>query len=327
MAHLRIAKPATEAQKTTQTTLDTWMITAEEARSWKLPPFQRPLRVNAKVQELAGQIAIDGGVIPGVFCIGLLGGERYLVDGQHRREAFLMAADMAKEKTKEELTGFLDVRVVHFSTMAEMAEEFVNLNSRLVTMKPDDIIRGLEASYPTISEVRKACPFVGYDQIRRNERSPVVSMSTVLRVWVGSARDVPHSSGTTAAQLATALSDDESKHLIDFLDCCHKAWGKDAAYYKLWTSLNLIICAWLYRRIVMSAYSAKTQRIDKAQFTKCLMHLSTADLYVSWLVGRNLNTRDLGPGYKRVKGLFGTRLEQDTGRKHYLPQPSWASSE
>jgi hypothetical protein len=314
MTQIRIVRPTTDAQKTTETTLDTWEITPDVAKSWKLPPFQRPLRVNAKVIALAGQIALDGGVIPGVFCIGSLGGERYLVDGQHRREAFLMS---------DCLTGYIDVRVAHFKTMGEMAEEFVNLNSRLVNMRPDDIIRGLESSYEPIAKLRKACPFVGYDMIRRSDKAPVVSMSTVLRTWMGSAHDVPHTSGTSAAQLATEFTTEDSTHLMDFLGCAIAAWGKDAAYHRLWSSLNLTVCMWLYRRLVMSAYSVKTQRLTKEQFTRCLMSLSAAEVYVDWLLGRNLNTRDLSPAYQRIKGLFASRLEVDTERKHLLPSPPW----
>ena len=324
-SYLKITKPITDAQKITQTTLDCWSVTVADARSWKLPPFQRPLNVNAKVQQLAGRIVLDGGVIPGVFCIGLLDGDRYLVDGQHRREAFFMAAEIAKAKDDPPLVGYVDVRIVHFETMAEMSEEFVNLNSRLVNMRSDDIVRGMEAGCSQVLAIRKSCPFVGYDQIRRGERSPIISMSLVLRMWMGSAHDVPHTTGTSAAQLANELSEDDSGRVIDFLGCCYGAWGRDQAYQKLWGALNLALCAWLYRRIVLSAYSAKTQQIDDQQFTRCLMSLSAASPYIDYLVGRNMGARDIGPAYQRMKILFVARLEQDTGRKHYLPQPPWAS--
>ena len=51
--------------------------------------------------------------------------------------------------------------------MAEMGDAFVALNSRLVNMRPDDILRGLEGSIPALQEIRASCPFVGYDQIRQ----------------------------------------------------------------------------------------------------------------------------------------------------------------
>lgn len=60
--------------------------------------------------------------------------------------------------------------------------------------------------------------------------------------------------------------------------------------------------------------------------TKCLMSVSAAEIYVDWLVGRNMSARDLSPAYKRLKGLLASRLEGDTGRKHLLPQPPWAAN-
>jgi hypothetical protein len=37
---------------------------------WKLPAFQRPLRVNAKVLALVEEIRTEGGVIPGILTLG-----------------------------------------------------------------------------------------------------------------------------------------------------------------------------------------------------------------------------------------------------------------
>lgn len=314
---LKIIKPTTDAERTTQTTLDTWEITPNIARSWKLPTFQRPLRVNDKVIAIAKQIAADGGVIPGVFCIGILEKERWLVDGQHRREAFLLS---------ECSVGYVDARVFYAESMAEMADEFVRLNSRIVNMRPDDIVRGLEASCPPLAKLRKRAPFIGYDQIRRSEKSPVLSASQCLRCWAGSAHDVPHTSGTSAAQLAAQFSMEDSDQLVDFLDCCITAWGRDAANARLWGGLNLTICAWLWRRLVLTAYSTKTTRISKEQFAKCLMSLSAATAYVDWLLGRQLCPRDLAPAYDRIKKVIAGRIETDTGKKVLMPAPPWASS-
>lgn len=323
--NLKIVKPTTEAERQTRTTMDCWSFSVESAREWKLPPFQRGLRVGSKVQDVAQQIAASGGVLPGVICIGVLEGERFLVDGQHRREAFFMACEIVRAKGLPDLTGFADVRIAHFSSMAEMADEFARLNSHLVAMRPDDMLRALESSCAEMAKVRRGCPFIGYDQIRRGDRSPVVSMSAALRTWVGSRHDVPHSSGTSAAEMARELSEEESSGMVRFFSCGHQAWGGDRAYHKMWSSLNLIVCAWIYRRIVLSAYSQKTEQIGDREFAACLMQLSADSTYGQWLVGRHLSSRDLGPAYLRVKNLFAIRLEHDSGRRHYLPQPAWAS--
>lgn len=317
MTTFRIVKPQTEAQKTTGTTMDTIEVTPDIVKSWKLPPFQRPFRLNEKVQLLAQQIKRDDGVIPGVITLGILDRERYLVDGQHRREAFVIS---------ECLVGFVDVRVLHFADMAEMGDEFVNLNSQISKMRPDDILRGLEASYEPLRKIRRRCPFVGYDMIRRSEKSPVLSMSAAIRCWVGSGTEVPRSSCGSAATLARTFSGEEADQLIKFLDCAIAAWGRDAQYARLWSSLNLSLCMWLYRRLVIAPYSSKTQRLSDDQFTKCLMSVSATEMYVDWLLGRNLGNRDLSPAYGRLKGIFVSRLEHDTGKRHLLPQPAWASN-
>lgn len=315
---LKIVKPSTEAERTTQTTLDTIEVTPDLVRSWKLPPFQRPLRVNDKLISLSQQIKRDDGVIPGIFTIGVLNKERWLIDGQHRREAFLMS---------ECLTGYMDVRVCHFATMAEMGEEFVNLNSRIVQMRPDDIMRGLEDSYPPLTKIRRRCPFVGYDQIRRNEKGPMLSMSALLRCWHGSNGEVPKSGGMSATSLATTLTADDADTICDFLEIAFKAWGRDLVYARLWGNLNLTICMWMYRRLVLAPATpaSRVHRMTKDQFAKCMMSLSASD-YVDWLLGRNSTSRDNSPAYQRIKAVFAKRLEVEIGNRVLLPQPAWASN-
>lgn len=314
---LKIVKPSTEAERTTQTTLDTIEVTPDLVRSWKLPPFQRPLRVNEKVMNLASQIKRDDGIIPGISTLGVFNKERWLIDGQHRREAFLLS---------ECLVGFMDVRICHYGSMAEMGEEFVNLNSRLVTMRPDDILRGLEDSHPALAKIRKRCSYVGYDQIRRNEKGPVLSMSALLRCWYGSAGEVPASGGTSAMKIAAIITAEDADQVIAFLDDAFKAWGRDQAYSRLWGNLNLTLCMWIYRRLVMASAvpGSRVQRIPREMFVKCLMSLSASD-YVDWLLGRNSQTRDNSPAYMRIKAAFAKRLEVELGHKPVLLQPAWSS--
>src|SRR5687767_8223986 len=160
------------APKSVRSTMDTVLLTQEWVKSMAHVPFQRPLRVNEKVSALAEELKCSGGVIPGVLTIGVIGKERYLVDGQHRVEAFKLSGLR---------DGYADVRICHFDSMAEMGEEFVNLNSQLVRMRPDDILRGMEGSNIGLTMIRKACEFVGYDMIRRGASAPILSMSTMLR--------------------------------------------------------------------------------------------------------------------------------------------------
>jgi hypothetical protein len=315
MNFFKIAKPSTDAQKSTQTTLETIEVTPKQIEAWRIPPFQRPLRINEKVMLLAQQIKRDDGVIPGVMTVGVLNKEQYLIDGQHRRQAFLLS---------ECIVGYVDVRTCHFDDMAAMGEEFVNLNSRLVNMRPDDILRGLEDTYAPIARIRKRCQFVGYDQIRRSERSPMLSMSALLRCWGMSAAEVPRGGTGSALARAKTLAMEEAEMCIDFLQLAFGAWGRDSAYSRLWLNLNLTLCMWLYRRLVITPYSTKTVRLTKEQFGKCLMSLSADSHYLDWLVGRNVGVRDMSPAYAKIKTIFATRLQLETGRRYQLPQPAWA---
>ncbi len=318
MAVLKIVKPATEAERTTRTTMDTIEITPSIVRSWKTPPFQRPLRVSAKVMEISSEIADNDGVVPGIVTIGVLGADRYVVDGQHRLEAFLQSNCTV---------GYLDVRFVHHGDMADMAEEFYKLNSRIVSMRPDDYLRALESSSELLRKVRKRCPFVGYDMIRRGDHSPILSASVALRCWWTSGREVPQGGGASLMTIVKEYQTEEADSIIGFLEVAHAAWGRDYEYARLWGSLNLTLCMWLYRRLVMSAYSTKTQRVTKEMFQKCLMALSADATFLDWLLGRKLTDRDRSPAYGRIKNLFAKRLEAETGKRPLLPAPAWAAGQ
>jgi hypothetical protein len=312
-----VPKPQSIAEKTTKTTVDTIIVTKKIALSWQTPPFQRPLRINEKVKALAEEIKRNGGVIPGVLTIGVLSNESYRLDGQHRIEAFLMSG-------VEE--GYADIRTLFCHDMGQMGEEFVKLNSQLVRMRPDDILRGLEGAYPALSLIREKCRFVGYDMIRRGEKAPLVSMSAVLRIWRGSHQDVPATPSVAAASLATTFTEEEADQLCAFLNVCYEAWGRDNENSRLWGALNLVICAWLYRRTVIFQHSPKTPRLTKDLFKKCLMSLSADTHYVDWLLGRHLGERDRSPAYDRIKHLFTIRLANEMGVKPKLPAPAWSNS-
>ena len=315
MPKIAAIRPITKPQKTTRTVLDTIVFSRQEAMAWKNPLFQRPLRVNDKVLALAQEIKANGGVIPGIITLGSMSAEMYLLDGQHRREAFLIS---------ELREGFADVRTHFFDTMAEMGEEFVLLNSQLVRLRPDDILRGLEQSSPALMELRKKCPFIGYDQIRRGTASPILSMSSVIRCFNASAHDSPSPQAGSAASIATSFTEEDGKTLAVFLSLAIRAWGRDAEYARLWGNLNLALCMWLYRRTVLVQWSTKIPKLSPDVFVKCMMSLSADGQYVDWLRGRNLREKDRPPCYRRIKEIFVRRIFEETKRKIALPQPAWA---
>lgn len=308
----RLVTEQQHPQKVTHTQTDTIHITPEIVKRWKNPPFQRPLKVNKRVEELAKKIAEDGGVLPGMVTLGVLDRERYLIDGQHRREAFLISGCAE---------GYTDIRLHHFDTMADMGQEFVNLNSQLVRLDADDILRGLESSSTALTAVRKKCPFVGYDNVRRGAGTPLLSMSALLRCWLGSAAEAPTAKGSVT-EIAKIVSNEDAAGIADFLTIAIGAWGKDPEHYRLWGNLNLALCMWLYRRIVVTRHSPRTTLLTKEQFGKCLMSLAADAHYSEWLLGRQLTERDRPPAYRRIKEAFVKRLaEEMPGKKAVLPAP------
>lgn len=316
---MKLVKPSGEAERATQTTVDTIEVTRRLAASWKSPPFQRDMRVNQKVVELIEDVRRNG-VLPGVLTLGVLDGEVYVVDGQHRVGAFT-AADIP--------VCYADVRTHHFRTMAAMAEEFVRLNSQLVSLRPDDILKGLEQSNPHLQRIRKKCPFVGYDMVRRSEKAPIVSMSMLMRLWAGTRVDTPSTTtGGSAATAAGNLDEQETTRLIEFLSICFEAWGRDAEYARLWGSLNLILCAWLYRRVVdghgNTKATSRSTRLEPDQFRRCLMALSSDENYIDYLANRRVTDRDRAPAYNRIKAIFARRYHAEHNTKMLLPSPSWA---
>lgn len=301
----------TKPQRATKTSVDTVLINAELLKKWQAPPFQRPLRVNDRVATLSEQLKQTSGVLPGVITVGVLDGVTYLLDGQHRIEAFKVAGITE---------GFADVRTHYFSSMGDMGEEFVLLNSSLVKLRPDDILRGLEGTVEALSNLRKRCPFVGYDMIRRNTRSPIISVAQVLRAWKGSAPEVPTTGGMSSYVLARQLTIDDSEQLASFLLLAEPAWGRDLEYRRLWTMLNLCICMWLYRRVVIQPLNPRV-RLTSDLFGKCLMELSADRRYIDWLSGRSLRELDRSPAYSRIKVIFARRAFRETGKRQLLPSP------
>jgi hypothetical protein len=325
MGNVVSLRGAHQPPKSDRSKMETLIVTQAMVMSWRVPPFQRPVRVNAKVTSVVEQIK-SAPYIEGVLTLGVLKSDPstiYIVDGQHRIEAF---------KISEVKEAIADVRVIIFDSMAEMAEEFVHLNSSLVKMRPDDILRGLENSVLALKTIRKTCDFVGYDQIRRRGGSgPIVSMSALIRCWRAASYETPagSTSGLSAAGIAQSIDQTSLQNLLAFLSVAHTAWGRDPEYYRLWGNLNLTLCMWLWNKLIIDKDRSGNKRyatLSIPEFKKCLMSISTYDDYLSWLVGRALGDRDRSPAYSRLKNIFAGRLAEDRKTERImLPQPAWSS--
>ncbi len=319
-----VTKLTTKSERKTRTTQDTIMVTPRSVEAWRPGPVQRPIHVNAKVLAAIEQLKVDGGVWRGVVTLGILDGVTYCVDGGHRKYIFLQSGLPE---------GYVDVRICHFESMAEMGEEFDELNSHLVNMRPDDHLRALEASLPALAEIRSRCPFVGYDQLRRGPSSPMVGMSQILRAWRSSDGDTPagQKSGMAARDVARSFTDAEVAPLASFLNMAFEAFGRDVEYQRLWGTLNITLCMWLFRRMVLPPTqhnpNARAIHISREQFKKCLMSLSADGHYLDWLVGRVMSDRDRSPAYSHIRSIFAARLRADMPEANpKMPQPAWCSS-
>lgn len=303
--------------------METLIVSADQVSQWRVPPFQRPVRVNAKVAAMAEELKSGTVALSGIITLGKVGRDHalYIVDGQHRIEAFRISG-------VPEIIA--DVRIVHFDNMAEMADEFVQLNSALVRMRPDDVLRGLEPTSSAMRAIRSECPFVGYDQIRRGGTSgSILSMNAVIRCWFASAPETPAHTmgGVTGAQAVMTMDPQAVEQMVGFLRTAHSAWGRDAEYYRLWANLNLTLCMWLWRRLVLDRTRGVKRAVvlTEAQFKQCLMSVSADSNYIDWLLGRTTSERDRGPAYQKLKAIFSRRLVLEGVAKPLLPSPSWAT--
>jgi hypothetical protein len=219
--------------------------------------------------------------------------------------------------------------------MAEMAEEYRRLNSQIARMTPDDILKALETENVHLKRIRKACPWIGYSHIRQSPNSPILSMALVLKLWHGSAAETPvpyisaiegKAGRPSVADAADALTETDADLLIEFLSVCYSAWGKDKEHMRLYGSLNLGLCMWLYRRTVISPMGGRVVRLDSDIFKKCAMSVAASGDYIDFLLGRQLRDRDRSPGYGHLRRIFVSRLEIETGKRAMFPKPVWATS-
>jgi len=311
-----------DTPRTDRSSMETMLLTPQGVERWRKPPFQRELRETPRVVALAEEIKKESGILPGIITLGQLGGELYLVDGQHRLHAFKLSGLSE---------GLADVRVRYFKTMAEMSAEFIELNGALVRMRTDDITRAQEERNEHIAQLRKRCPFVGYDHIRSAGGKTLLSMATAIRIWFGSAGETP-STGPASSDAINMLNAEEGDKLARFLQMCFAAWGRDTEHFRLWSALNLGILMWLWRRIVLGTNlppyrgGSRILSIKADTFEKCCMGLAADSRYTEWLIGRALRERDRPPCYSRIREIFTRRLAIEGIRGPRFPHEDWTKS-
>lgn len=305
----------TDDEKRARSKTDTILITLELLEGLLRPPFQRMLQEPPAVKAEAAKMLANGGIISGTITIGYLAGLYYVCDGQHRLRAFVLSGLT---------TGLATVTVCYVDSMLEMEKKFRELNKPLVTMKADDTLRAMELHAPALRQIRSLCPFVGYGNLRRNASNAILAMSAVIRAWTSSEMEKPGKPIGGVGTMAELLSSADVEQISNFLAEAHAAWGRDREYIRLWNMLNMTLCMWFYRRLVLTPYSVRVPHLTPQQFRHCLMELSADANYIDWLSARSLSDRDRTPAYNRIKVIFARRLGEELGHKVNLPQPEWA---
>ena len=306
-------KMRTNAEKDFCTTTGVEVVTPEWVKELKKHPFQRPITENKKLLEIAEKIKTTE-EIPGTIQIAVFDKNMYKLDGQHRLHAFMISG------VKEALAVII---YKHFDEESKMGIEYINIQGQIVRTRPDDILRAFEESSEPLQLIRKKCSFVGYDNIRRGGKgSPILGMSVLLRCWSGSTADTPISATGSAYHTAQALSLESAENCANFLLLAEKAWGSDPEYARLWTSLNLTLCMWIYQRTIVHPKLDKL-RLKPDLFRIGISALSANSDYLDWLIGRTLSERHRAPAYGRIKTLIGKRLAAETGKRSMLPSAEW----
>jgi hypothetical protein len=289
--------------------------------AWQAPGFQRPITDNAKLERYAMSL-LKSPVIASVIHLGRWEGNLYTIDGRHRLEGFRRSG-LAQVRA--------DVNIKDYASgedgMREMAYDYVILSATIAKQRPDDGLRALEKTNGYLKSIRMDCPFVGYDQIRRNASSPLLSMAVALSAWHGSANEVPRTPKAGAIENATCLTLVDCTHLTQFLKLAYTAWGNEFNNRRLWSTLNITLCMWVYRRMVMfNANSlARATKLTPEQFLLGLRGLAGSANYVEWLTNRSLHERERSPAYGRLRAVFVGVLNEALQRRTLMPSPSWYS--
>lgn len=320
--------------------METMILTPDKVPEWKLPGVQRALKSNDKVLQMAIAMQLEAAQdpeeaycrIPGIITIGQVGNTRYLVDGQHRiRGAFMRAAsELLVAGGVIVKQGLVDLRLMFFESMAELAQEFANLGSVLLPMKADDILRALAESSEHLKRVEEECPYIGYDLTGEHKKTKLLSMSSALRAWYGSGGIVPAGGPPAREIVEKYLNDEQTDQMLGFYHACEEAGWNNNAFRRLWGALNLGVNMWLWRRIVLGQHTQrfhggqKPMILSREDAILCMRELTDGG-YNEWLEGRSLRYQDRMPCYTRVKELYTIGLARIGSENPRFPMADWTA--
>ena len=300
------------------------MITSLDILLWIIDPkIQREFKCNPKVQGLA-KVLPSLGAIPGTITLGVWEGKVYVLDGQHRLGAYQV---YLTEGGKDSIRAML--HWIFFDEgqggYAAMGKKFDELQMVLSKMTPDDSLRPLEHSTPVLQYIRKNCGFVGYDRLRKAARGRYLSMAVLIRAWLGSGTETPVSAPGTARDLVRVLSPDDAKNCTSFANLANEVWGAKPDIRQLWNSLNLTICMWLYRRMVLNPEDGVTA-LSPEQFKACVSRLSRkidGYDYAGMLQGLTMNPANKRHAMSYHKKAISAGCREFGIRRVRFPEGPW----
>jgi hypothetical protein len=295
-------------------------MTIDEANQLHAPPFQRPMRLKSRQLKVVAEIIRNENILPGVITLGKVENDplTYLVDGQHRIEAF-------NRSGIEIVTAKIDMMM--FKDMNEMSLQFDRLNTPIAKMSANDRLKSMSFTNPVIHMIMEECSFVGFHHTQLGQNAAkVLQLSVALRSWKSGKSKFVGVGSHDAVIIGETISEEEAKDLIKFLKASHKAFGNDKEYFSLWGNLNLSIVAWLWIRLILERVPRVTA-ITEEDFVRCMMSLGSDNAYVPWLKGKNLSVHSRSPCYTRVKDIFAKRLREEGYDKRILfPGAEWVTS-
>ncbi|CAB4131721.1 hypothetical protein UFOVP276_99 [uncultured Caudovirales phage] len=296
----------------TDTKMDIRWVDKPEVAGWQKikPDFQRDMKpVNKKLLQVDKYIAANHAV-PGTIILGIVGDKIVIVDGRHRLSRFMLSSESKAR---------IATRTEYADTMADLAVVYEIENSQLFSFISDDRLRSIATHSRPFAKLLRTFKDIGC-----NDKGKL-SATTLLKAWHLSNRGTPGPSPVLAEDVVHLLetSSEYAELLSRFLTMCFAAWGRDKEHGSMWSSVNLALCAWLWRNTVVTPSSAKIPRITDRQFMNGLMSLATDNRYSDFIKGRRLSKRDRAPVYTRIKSIVAARLADDMSKPISLPSPDW----
>jgi hypothetical protein len=315
-------------------------VSKKDTDKWEIPPeIQRPLKVNTKVIAVAQALPLTK-KLEGTITLGFWDGVVWILDGQHRLAAFILAQEKYGLADRVNILCHIEV----FATRAAMAARFRLLQQSLLKMSPDDGLRPMAINTPSLQILTRECPFIGFGNIQRLfQTSQTLSMSVLLRCWHGSSFESPSLSNSSMSEYALSMSEAEACECASFLKLAFQVWARIPEYARLWGILNITLCMWFYRRMVLEPASGIT-KLNPDQFRVwlgCLFEdplsipraqekMNWISPYRDWLIGKamNIETRRIAAQQIKLRALkfLPARTKHPAKvRKLKFPSAPWMS--